>query len=348
MVTTQPVLEPLTGAAIFLVVTINSGAEGVVRDLLADLPDLQRSVGFRVSDSRLTCVVSIGATAWDRLFGGPRPAELHPFREVAGARHRAVSTPGDLLFHVRANQFDMCFELVAEIMNRLAGSVTAEDETHGFRYFDERDLLGFVDGTANPEGDDARQAVMVPDEDPDFAGGSYVIIQKYLHDITAWNALSVEEQEKVVGRTKMTDIELPDDAKPKNSHVALNTILDEDGNERQIIRDNMPFGNAGLAEFGTYFIGYASSPSVIEEMLQNMFIGRPPGNYDRILDVSTAVTGSLFFVPTLDFLRDLPGPPTLIPPGESAAPSIPDRPAPSEVLPDGSLGIGDLKRSAAR
>ena len=131
-------------------------------------------------------------------------------------------------------------------------------------------------------------------------------MQKYLHDLAAWNALPVEEQERVIGRTKLDDIELPDDVKPANSHVALNTIVDADGTERQIVRDNMPFGSVGAGEFGTYFIGYAPRPSVTEQMLENMFVGDPPGNYDRILDFSTAVTGSLFFVPSADFLDDLP------------------------------------------
>ena len=114
------------------------------------------------------------------------------------------------------------------------------------------------------------------------------------------------EQERAIGRTKLSDIELPDEIKPANSHVALNTIVDEDGEERQIMRFNMPFGRVGAGEFGTYFIGYARSPDVIEQMLTNMFIGKPPGNYDRILDFSTAVTGNLFFVPTADFLDDPP------------------------------------------
>ncbi|MBN9181296.1 MAG: Dyp-type peroxidase, partial [Microbacterium sp.] len=180
------------------------------------------------------------------------------------------------------------------------------DEVHGFKYFDERDLLGFVDGTENPEGQDASDAVLIGDEDPLHAGGSYVIVQKYLHDMAAWNALSVEEQERVIGRTKLDDIEMPDDVKPANSHLALNVIEDEHGVQRQIMRDNMPFGSVGDGEFGTYFIGYAATPDVIEQMLRNMFLGNPPGTYDRILDFSTAHTGSLYFVPTVEFLDDPP------------------------------------------
>ncbi|GFJ96624.1 hypothetical protein Prum_102660 [Phytohabitans rumicis] len=190
-----------------------------------------------------------------------------------------------------------CFELAGQIMDRLRGAATARDEVHGFKYFDMRDLLGFVDGTENPVGSTAERAVLVGDEDPAFAGGSYVIVQKYLHDLRAWNALPVEAQERIVGRTKLTNIELDDAVKPANSHVALTVITEPDGTERKILRDNMPFGTVGRGEFGTYFIGYARTPAVTETMLENMFLGDPPGNTDRILEFSTAVTGTLFFAP---------------------------------------------------
>jgi porphyrinogen peroxidase len=326
----QPVLSPLTTASIFLVVTIDPGGESAARELLSGLAGLQRSVGFRVPEGRLSCVAGVGSQAWDRLFGGPRPAELHPFREVVGAEHRAVSTPGDLLFHIRAAQLYPCFELASQIMDRLGGAVTVRDEVHGFKYFDVRDLLGFVDGTENPVGPAASAAVLVGEEDPEFVGGSYVIVQKYLHDLRAWNALPVEAQEKVIGRTKLSNIELDDAVKPDNSHVALTTITDPDGTERQILRDNMPFGTVGKSEFGTYFIGYARTPAVTEKMLENMFLGNPRGNYDRILDFSTPVTGTLFFAPAAGFLDDLPAAQV------SAIQARPD-----------DLGIGDLKRSTA-
>src|SRR5215469_14161948 len=285
---------------------MNPGGEQAVRDLLPDVAGLQRSVGFRIPEGSLATVVAIGSGAWDRLFAGPRPAELHPFRELAGPRHRAPATPGDLLFHIRANRMDLCFEYAALVMARLSGAVTVADEVHGFRYFDERDLLGFVDGTESPGGPAAVRAAIVGEADPGFAGGSYVIVQKYLHDLASWNALPVGQQENAVGRTKLADVELPDEVKPASSHVALNTVTGPDGKERQIVRANMPFGDVGRGEFGTYFIGYAATPSVTEQMLANMFLGNPPGTTDRLLDFSTAVTGGLFFAPAADFLDDLP------------------------------------------
>jgi putative iron-dependent peroxidase len=331
----QPVLTPLTESAIFLILTVNSGAEDAVREMLADVSGLVRSVGFRIPEGELSCVVGLGSGLWDRLFGAPRPAGLHSMREFAGEKHTAVATPGDLLFHIRAHRLDMCFELAQRLVDRLTRYARVIDEVHGFRSFDERDLLGFVDGTENPAGPAAVDSAVIGGEDSGFAGGSYVIVQKYLHDLEPWDALPVEEQERVIGRTKLSDIELPDDVKPANSHVALNTIVGEDGEQQQIVRFNMPFGAVGAREFGTYYIAYARTPDVIEQMLANMFIGDPPGNYDRILDFSTAVTGNLFFVPTADFLDDPPDPGV----AEDAAPQVAPDPAPE----DPSLGIGSLR-----
>ncbi len=246
--------------------------------------------------------MGIGSDAWDRFIGPPRPRELHPFREIKAGNRHAVATAGDLLFHIRADRQDLCFELATQITLALGDVISAADEVHGFGYFDSRNLLGFVDGTENPVEDDAIEATTVGDEDPGFAGGSYVIVQKYLHDLDGWNALSTEAQERIIGRTKLSDIELDDNVKPTFAHNALTTI-EEDGREVKILRGNMNFGRAGQGEFGTYFIGYARSPRPIEQMLENMFIGRPAGNYDRLLDFSRAVTGSLFFVPSLAFLE---------------------------------------------
>lgn len=372
----QMVLTPLTEAAIFLVARVHPTGDETLLDLFADASGLVKSVGFREQRCELSLVIGIGASIWPRLYRFDPPAGLHPFTALSGDTHSAPSTPGDVLFHIRARRMDLCFELASLITRRLGRHVEIVDEVHGFRYFDSRDLLGFVDGTENPEGADAVHAVYVTDEqDPAYAGGSYVIVQKYVHDMEAWDALSTEEQELAIGRYKLNDVEMPDDVKPANSHVALNTIEDENGEELEIVRDNMPFGRPGSDEYGTYFIGYAADPAITEKMLENMFIGDPPGNHDRILDFSTALTGSLFFVPTIDFLEDPDGAVgttsvalagadrAVVPAGTTAGPAstagapdaddhddspptdadaIDDTPIPRP--PDGSLGIGSLKR----
>ncbi len=352
--TPQAVTAKLSRAAMYLVVTVNAGetAETAVRSLCADLYGMVRAINFRAPDGELSCVLGIGSQAWDRLFGQPRPKELHPFRELHGVHH-APATSGDLLFHIRAARPDISFELATRIMTQLQGAVTVADSVQGFKYFDARDLLGFVDGTENPIDQAAADATLIGDEDAGFAGGSYVIIQKYLHDLEKWNAIPVAQQEKIIGREKQSDIELDDAAKPSYAHNVL-TNIEENGKELAILRANMPFGDPGKGEFGTYFIGYCRTPSLIERMLENMFIGNPPGNYDRLLDVSRPVTGALFFVPSADFLDAID--PTAAPVTDADTDMASDdtearktEAAPTESTPkpspcDGSLRIGSLKQ----
>jgi porphyrinogen peroxidase len=351
----QPISAALTRAAIFLVLTVKPGAEdrATLRAFCAHLSALIRAVEFRDIEAGLTCVMGFGSQAWDRLFGTPRPAELHPFNEIRTGGRNAVSTPGDLLFHIRAKRMDMCFELATQIMTRLGEAVEPVDEVHGFRYFDDRDLIGFVDGTENPRGQEAIDVVTIGAEDAAFAGGTYVIVQKYLHDMAGWEKLSTEAQERIIGRKKLSDIELDEAVKPTCSHSSLTTI-EENGKEIKILRDNMPFGRPMQGEFGTYFIGYSKSPSTIELMLENMFVGRPPGNYDRLLDFSRAVTGNLFFVPSATFLEDVSDDATAdaASTGDAASGKPCDTSDTRDVQEtnqssarsrDGSLGIGSLK-----
>jgi putative iron-dependent peroxidase len=217
---------------------------------------------------------------------------------------------------------------VRDLLSDLAGLTRSV----GFRLPDEQ--LSCVAGIGSAAwdrlftGPAAATAALIDDQGDPFAGGSYVIVQKYLHDIPAWQAHSIEEQELVIGRRKLEDVEIDELVRPSDSHVSVNTIVDEDGTERQILRDNMPFGSVGDGEFGTYFIGYSATPEVTERMLRRMFIGEPVGNTDRILEVSTATTGGLYFVPSQDFLDDLP-----------PAPEQPGR------TPHADLGIGSPRAS---
>lgn len=303
----QQVGAPLTSSAVFLVVTIGDGPDemAVVRDVLAGTADLVKTVGFRDLGANVSCRVGIGSRVWDEVTGVPRPKELHPFQEIRGDRHTARSTPGDLLFHIASERRDLCFELERLVLDALGSAATVVDETVGFRYFDTRDLLGFVDGTANPVGGALRAATLVGDEDPNVEGGSYVVTQKYVHAMGGWTGLTTQEQEAVIGRTKFDNVELADAESGQKSHKTLTAVEDEHGEELPILRDNMPFGSPGATEFGTYFIGYANRLWVIERMLERMFIGDPPGLHDRLLDVSTATTGSVFFVPSADLLGSI-------------------------------------------
>ena len=314
IISPQRVDAPLTSSATFLVLSLPQSPTpeslSTIRNALASIDDLTKNVSIRDLDACFACTVGIGATAWDILLPSlPKPAELHPFPVVQGKTHTAVSTPGDILVHIRAQRRDLCFEFERQLMDLLGDSVSVVDSTVGFRYFDVRDLLGFVDGTANPVGSAVTDAVLVTESDdkssPAAVGGSYVVIQKYLHNLSAWSKLSTEQQESIVGRRKFDNVELadqPDHA--QKPHKQLATIEDphNDGEELAILRDNMPFGSPGSGEFGTYFIGYSKKLWVIERMLERMFVGSPPGMHDRILDYSRAVTGVTFFVPSVGVL----------------------------------------------
>lgn len=294
--------------AIFMIFGLQNGDEALakIKDLCADFTAVARSMRTRLPDSAISCIMGFGAEAWGRLFPKRgKPKELEVFKEIKGSKYAAVSTPGDIFLHIRAARLDVCLEAATIISSKLQEAVYPIDEVQGFRYFDGRSIIGFVDGTENPEDEERLASAAIGSDDADFAGGSYAFVQKYLHDMNAWNALSTEEQEKAIGRRKFNDVELSDEEKPENAHNAVTNIEDEDGNELKIVRANMPFANPAKGEFGTYFIGYAGKFSTTRKMLENMFIGEPTGNTDRLLDFSTAATGTLFFVPSAELLEEL-------------------------------------------
>lgn len=264
--------------------------------------NLNNSANVRFPVSRASCVMGIGHDAWLRLgLTTPLPKELVNFAPIIGEKHTAVSSKGDLHFHIRADTTSICYDMAAAITEVLDAVAISVEEIHGFRYWDSRTILGFVDGTENPHGQDREFFGIIGDDDPVYKGGSYLFVQKYIHNLAEWKGLSTEQQEKVIGRYKANDIEMADDVKPSNSHIALANV----GDDLKIVRDNMPFGNMSTNEMGTYFIAYASTFTTVQKMLSNMFIGSPAGNYDRILDFSAAKTGSLFFVPTFNMLDEL-------------------------------------------
>ena len=290
--------------AVFIVYALKDLPDTIdkVKDVCANFSALIRSMRNRYPDMQFSCTIGFGADAWKRFFPEQgNPKELQPFEEIKGVKLTAVSTPGDLLFHIRCKQMGLCFEFASIIDQKLRGVVESIDETHGFRYRDGKAIIGFVDGTENPAVDEnPYHFAVIGEEDADFAGGSYVFVQKYIHDMVAWNALPVEQQEKVIGRHKFNDVELSDEEKPENAHNAVTNI----GDDLKIVRANMPFANTSKGEYGTYFIGYASTFSTTRRMLENMFIGSPVGNTDRLLDFSTAITGTLFFAPSYDLLGE--------------------------------------------
>lgn len=338
----QNVLDYRGDHTIFLVwnFTKDQEAGAVFQRICALVINLNNSSDTRFPDSGAACVMGIGHDAWLRLgLPEPLPKELVNFKPIVGEKHTAVATRGDLHFHLKGSSKSICYDMAASLGQLLDPVAVPVEEVHGFRYWDGRSILGFVDGTENPKGDKRAFFGLIGDSEPAYKGGSYLFVQKYIHDLKAFRALSVEEQEKVFGRSKEKDIEMPDDQKPSNSHIALTNV----GDDLKVIRDNLPFGNMSTNEMGTYFIAYASTFSTVKMMLDNMFIGSPAGNYDRLLDFSTPKTGTLYFVPTASFLKNI----------ASGAPALEAVPAEAggEVAPrpssgNGSLSIGSLKKES--
>jgi len=299
----QNVLDYHGNNAIFMVWNLRKGLDfkDAFKRICKLVINLDNSAYVRFPDSGASCVMGIGYNAWiDLNLPTPIPKELENFAPIVGEKRTAVSTKGDLHFHIRGNNISECYDQAHAVSDVLELVAISMEEIHGFRYWDGRSIFGFVDGTENPQGQERAFFGLIGDDDPVYKGGSYLFVQKYIHDLNAFEELSAEEQEKVFGRYKINDIEMPDNIKPSNSHIAVANI----GDEFKIIRDNMPFGNISTNEMGTYFIAYASTFSTVKKMLNNMFIGSPKGNYDRLLDFSTPKTGTLFFVPTLDMLDD--------------------------------------------
>jgi putative iron-dependent peroxidase len=305
-ITAQNVIDYPNNNTIFMVWNFKDGTaiKPVFQRICALVSNLNNSAQVRTINSRASVVMGISCQAWKKLdLLEPLPKELVEFKPIVGQKHTAVATSGDLHFHIRADNQSYCIDMAADITFMLSQIADCIEEIHGFRYWDGRSILGFVDGTENPNGADRAFFGIIGDEDVQYKGGSYLFVQQYLHDLVAWKALPVPEQEKVFGRSKANDIEMSDDVKPSNSHSALANV----GDDLKIVRDNMPFGNMASNEMGIYFIAYASTFTTVTKMLTRMFVGEPEGNYDRIMDFSTPKTGTLFFCPSRDMLDEFAG-----------------------------------------
>ncbi|MDR2349769.1 MAG: Dyp-type peroxidase [Deltaproteobacteria bacterium] len=304
----QDVTLPPGNHALFLVLGLNRPDDiEPVKGVCGELPAIVRSLRGRFPNDEVSCVFGFGSSAWDHLFPKrKKPRELVTFVEIKGEKHTAPSTPGDLFFHVRSTRADLAYEVAAQVSSILGDSVFSIDEVTGFRYLDGRAIIGFVDGTENPDhAEDRERFAVIGANEPDFAGGSYAFVQKYLHDWKAWQSTETPEQERAVGRRKYDDRELPEELKPESAHNVVTNIKGDTGEELKIVRANMPFALTSKGEYGTYFIGYSSTFETTKRMLENMFVGDPPGNSDRLLDFSTAHTGTLFFIPSVELLEEL-------------------------------------------
>lgn len=261
---------------------------------------------LRIRDSHLTAVsglkVAFGFSnhAWNYLFPNqPKPLELETYQTLNGPKYRMPATEGDLFFHIRASNEAVVYEAQTQFMRFLKACTTVVDETKGFRYFEGRAIIGFIDGTEAPGVEDSASYALIGDEDPKFINGSYAFGQKWQHQMDFWNQLKTEDQEKAVGREKFTDIELDDEDKFSNAHN-VTSKFEKDGEEQKIIRMNVPFSNPASGQTGTYFIGYARHWLITKGMLQNML-----DQSDFLLQFSEILSGQLFFIPSRETLSQI-------------------------------------------
>lgn len=304
MPTPQPGVLPAGGAhAYFLTCMVADDAErAAVSKAIRDILPSARALATKAKTARLLCSLGIGSELWDRLSPASRPAGLRPFRAVKANGRVAPATGGDLFLQITSDRHDLNLDLALGLVRRLQPLATVAEEIHGFRYRDSRDLTGFIDGTENPKGKARAVAALIGDENRPFAGGSYVAVQRYVHDLERWRRLDDREQEQIIGRTKRGSVELPKTKKPETAHVSR-VVIERDGAELQILRQSYPWGT--VREAGLYFAAYTRSLDVFDVMLDRMMGTTGDGLHDRLMEFSRAVTGATFFVPSRETLSSL-------------------------------------------
>jgi len=275
-----------------------------IRQALSRLPALLEDYADRFSEANLTGVVGIGSNYWDEFCPEARPKLLAPFPAMSCEDRVAPGGAYDIYIEIRGDRADVNHIVSDKVCQLLGDSVELVEQVRSFRYLDGRDLTGFVEGTENPRGFHRREVALVNEqEDENFAGGSYLHIQRYRHNLHLWNTLAQEEQEDIYGRTKVENIEYEEINKPLTAHTKRSNLKDEEGNSLEIVRQSMPYGEMKIQ--GLFFVSYCNTPKNFELMLHSMIFGDEQGNYDHLLDFTEAETGAAFFVPSLNFLAGL-------------------------------------------
>jgi putative iron-dependent peroxidase len=288
--------------ALFLTLDLEPGGAALqrVRTLLSEVPSLTEQLAAEHPGARLCSVAALGPGIWGDLVAGAPPVQLAGFRPRTLSWRKAPATPTDLLLHIRSERRDLNFALARRILARAERSVHVREEVPAFRYLDSRDLTGFVDGSENPEDEERAEVALVGEEDPAHAGGSYVLVQRFEHDLERWETLDVAAQEAVIGRTKDTDQELDDAIKPETAHISR-VVIEEQGEELEILRHSLPYGDSSRA--GLVFIAYCRRREIFDRMLDRMFDSAQEGVHDHLMDYTRAQTGAFFFAPSLQVLQ---------------------------------------------
>lgn len=306
MTAPQPgiLLDP-TAAPLFLVLAAGESDEDLatVRRCAAALPGWASDIDAEhEGDGSPVCTVALGANLLDRVKKkGARPKKLRPFETVRGSQAEALATGGDLFVHVHSDRRDLATLVLLRLVEELDGAAEIVEEVPGFRFLDSRDLTGFVQGTENPPPED-RAAAAILDDDAKHAGGSFVHVQRYVHNLRYWSRLSTEEQEGAIGRTRADNQELAADVLPATAHISR-VAIEEDGQELKIVRHGSPYASAG--EQGLYFVAYCASPETFDKMLARMCGTSGDGLSDRLMDFTRTVSGARFFAPSVEDLAAL-------------------------------------------
>ena len=287
--------------ALFLTFTVVEDDPQAMRVKLAKILELFSHFDDEYYEAMVSGIIAIGTNYWYELYPDIIPRELVPFPDIHCEDRNAPNSPGDLLIIIKADRMDICHAIGVEVIQLLTPQVDLFEEVRGFRYLDGRDLMGFVDGTQKPRGMRKLAAALVSDDDPDFAGGSYVHIQRYRHNMHKWQLLPINKQEQIFGRTKTTNTKLAENDIAPFSHAIRASLNSQSSGEVNMLTQNMPYGD--MSTQGLYFIACARSPQPFIQMLQSRVVGDEQGHYDKLLDYTTAETGGAFFAPSVTFIK---------------------------------------------
>lgn len=287
--------------AVYLMLNVVEDSAAIVRHKLSQIIELFDYYDQEYYEAMVSGVIGVGMAYWSELYPGLIPVELAPFPDMQVGRRTMPDTQSDLFIQIRADRQDICFELGIKIVELLKPHVVVVEQVFAFRYLDGRDLTGFVDGTENPKGFHKLDVAIVGDDDLDFAGGSYVHVQRYVHNLDHWNALPTKDQETIIGRTKADNMEFPAERKAHFAHTRLVNIKNEQGHPVEILRQSMPYGD--MSEQGLFFVSCAKSPKPFTAMLSKMMLGNGMADHDGLLDYTRAVTGAAFFAPSVTFIK---------------------------------------------
>lgn len=302
--TAQSVILPLpSNHARFLVVNLKNLSLAELKAKVSDLHSTRDRLITQYPDAQIKTSIAFGPALWAKLHP-QSPEGFKPLAPIAGD-FAMPAVPADVLIHIASARADLCFAMSQAFFEGIQDQVEVLDERVCFRYLDGRDLTGFIDGTENPQFPDDRAETALLGEDAGiFADGAFVFAQRYVHDLEKWKKLKVDAQENVMGRSKLESIEMDDAHKPDNAHIARVVIEDDQGEEQEILRHSLPYGD-GQGEQGLFFIAYTKDLSIIDQMLQHMFGSTGDGIHDRLLHFVTAVDGAYYFAPNVELLEQI-------------------------------------------